>query len=165
MAADMYRITRGPWVSELDRRFGGASEQFLPNYEEALRLLEAQDQHTMTDLAAERVGPDAASHFGDDWLGSWWPQAQPIEPILRRGLIEAMKKGLAARLPLSALWIQATDSEFEIGISQSATQITLLFITPPAPSPVPGGPPTEPGDVVLVYRRDGAIVVEPSSTT
>jgi hypothetical protein len=162
MAAVMSRITRGPWVSELDRRFGGAPEQFLPNYEDTLRRLEAQD--TMTDLAAERVGQDAASHFGDDWLGSWWPQAQPIEPILRRGLIEAMKKGLAARLPLSALWIQATDSEFEIGISQSATQITLLFITPPAPSPVAGTPPTEPGDVMLVYRRDGAIVVEPSST-
>jgi hypothetical protein len=163
MAAVTYRITRGPWVSELDRRFGGAPEQFLPNYEDALRRLEAQD--TMTDLAAERVGQDAASHFGDDWLGSWWPQAQPIEPILRRGLIEAMKKGLAARLPLCALWIQATDSEFEIGISQSATQITLLFITPPAPSPLPGTPPAEPGDVMLVYRRDGAVVVEPSSTT
>lgn len=158
------RITRGPWVSELDRRFGGEPAQFIPNYEDALRRLGAESNTSLRDLAADRMGEEVAAHFNDDWLSSWWPEAQPIEPILRAGLIEALRLGLAARLPLHALWIQATDRDFEVGISQSASQITLIFLTPPVPAD-PGGPAPEPGDVTLVYRRDGRIVVAPAAST
>ena len=164
-----YRVTKGPWVSELDARFGGPPENFMPNYEDALRRLGASQGSgtgdgaaSLEELARQRVGDAAAAHFADDWLGNWWPEAQPIEPVLRAGLVEALKRGLATRLPLCALWVQATDGAFEIGISQSDKQITLLFLTPPAPSE-PGGPPDEPGDVTIVSRRNGEVVVEPSA--
>jgi len=162
MAAEQVRLTTGPWISQLDARFGGEPENFVPNYEQALGHLEGGGQggsSTLVELAAARVGSSAAQHFDNDWLQGWWPRAQPIEPILRAGLIEAIKKGLAARLPLSAIWVQAArENEFEVGISQSATQITLLIITPPAPVHA-GAPPIEPGDVTLVSRREGQIVV------
>ena len=166
MAMTIRRVTSGPWISMLDARFGGAPENFMPNYQNALQQLEGDGTSappSMAQLAADRVGPEAAGHFNDDWLQNWWPEAQPIEPILRTGLIEAIKRGIAARLPLSAMWVQATDREFEIGIGQSATQITLLIITPPPPQE-PGGPPPEPGDTTLVSRRNGQIAVDPLSS-
>lgn len=162
MATMQRRITRGPWISELDARFGGTPDNFLPNYADALRRLQAGNgqQESMQALATARVGADAAQHFSDDWLGNWWPEAQPIEPILRAGLIEAFKKGLSARLPMSALWVQATEDQFEVGISQNSHQITLLILTPPAPADE-RGVSEEPSDVTLVSREGGKVVVDP----
>jgi len=163
--AAITKVSKGTSFSHLEDRFGGTEETFLPNYEESLRRLQGEATSAPTDLsqlANERVGAEAGRHFSADWLQSWWPEVQPVEPILRAGLIEAFKKGIAARLPLSALWVQAADSTFEIAISQSATQITLLVITPPVPS-VGGGSQDEAGDVTLVSRRDGQIVVTPAT--
>ena len=162
MAMVARRVTSGPWISELDARFGGPPETFMANYALALGHLEGDGTappRTLTELASAWVGPEAAGHFNDDWLQNWWPQAQPIEPILRTGLIRAIRLGMAAQLPLSALWVHSTDDTFEISISQSAAQVTLLILTPPPPGG--GGEPPETSGTTMVLRRDGQVVVDP----
>jgi hypothetical protein len=162
VAAAIRRVTKGPWISELNNRFGGTPEHFMPNYRATLQILKGNGgAPSLAELAADRVGENLAGHFRDHWLQEWWPEAQPIEPILRAGLIEAIERGLAARLPLDALWVQATERQFEIGIGQSSTQITLLILTPPAPDDGGGGP-DEPTYMTLVFRDGNEIVTEES---
>jgi hypothetical protein len=158
-------VTKRPPIDMLDAQFGGTADNFMPHYEMALQRLGAgaQPPASLADLAAARVGQADADHFAQDWLQSWWPQAQPIEPILRQGLIEAIQQGQAARIPMSALWVVAAASdEFEVVISTSPQQVTLLIITPPPPVD-PQNQSLESTGVTTVLRKNGQIVTDPSA--
>ena len=86
-------------------------------------------------------------HLRDDWfdqVNGWWPALQPIEPIMKRGLIEALELvqlggiGNTGR-PLDTYWMCA-GSEFEVYVTEGSTtlaksrQITMIVSTPPPPT-------------------------------
>jgi hypothetical protein len=140
----------------LSQRFGGDPENFIPNYEAALRALRDEGQG-LVDLARLRVAPRDVAQLDQQMFREWWAAAQPIEPILRRGFIEAIELGLRVRRPMEIVWVQLPADQFEIGIVESATQITVLIISPQHHD---DRKPHEPDNTTLVYRRDGEIVVD-----
>lgn len=80
----------------------------------------------------------------------WWKDKQPIEPIFRRSLIEAID--LAGDLPIDTYWMpigsrnvdwrkvpldmyRPDDYPFEIIMAKSDRQLTRMIVTPPIPKP------------------------------
>ncbi len=78
----------------------------------------------------------------------WWKDKQPIEPIFRRSLIEAID--LAGDLPIDSYWMpighrnvdwrnvplgiyRPDEYPFEIIMAKSDRQLTRMIVTPPSP--------------------------------
>jgi hypothetical protein len=96
------------------------------------------------------------SHIRDEWFRTWWPQAQPIEPIVRQGLITAVRKALGRsgdppagnHLPLDVYWIchpghgqpghsgashEHGAGSFEVSVAVSGQQVTVMLHSPGSP--------------------------------
>lgn len=72
----------------------------------------------------------------------WWPELPDKEEILRSAYIHAVELSLAHAaathgppLPIESLWIWGTEWIFEVIVSKSQSQITLVLITPKPPVP------------------------------
>jgi hypothetical protein len=80
-------------------------------------------------------------HVRTDWLDEtgvgWWRTMQPIEPILRDGLIKAAELALRHDLPATAYWICAGPGHMGVAVGVSPWQVTITFITPPPEGPDP----------------------------
>lgn len=121
--------------------------------------------------------PEEVSHMRDEWFANWWPWAQPVEPIIRRGVIEALNLAISSKLPICFYWVcspqydgDATDTSsspdnepVQVAIGQSAQQITVIFHTPDPPYLPPGVE----DDTLTVVKRDETtgliVVVHPDS--
>lgn len=89
------------------------------------------------------LGGDKQIWTGDEiatlqrrWFGEWWPERQPLEPIVRWGLIQAAKKvwETEERRPIQVLWTRV-GKKFEVSVLWSKKQVTLLIQSPPIPQP------------------------------
>ncbi|ETW99909.1 MAG: hypothetical protein ETSY1_13285 [Candidatus Entotheonella factor] len=80
----------------------------------------------------------------------WWKDKQPVEPLFRQSLIEAID--LAGDLPIDTYWMpighrnvdrdyvplgiyRPDEYPFEVIMMKSETQLTRLIVTPPIPAP------------------------------
>lgn len=80
----------------------------------------------------------------------WWKDKQPVEPLFRKSLIEAID--LAGDLPIDSYWMpighrnvdrdyvplgtyRPDEYPFEVIMAKSDTQLTRLILTPPIPAP------------------------------
>ncbi len=117
-----------------------------------------------------------AAHFRDDWLPEapqgWWPGADPVAPVLRRGFIKALEIALGkaperlggAPLDIETLWVctPPTDQDagtagtghVHVGITWNANLVTVIVYTPRLPDI--GVIPGVPTDQVVVVRWDGS---------
>ena len=119
---------------------------------------------------------DQVGHMRNDWFWTWWPSEQPVEPIIRRGVIEALNRAISTKLPICFYWVctprydsDATDSSstdnepVQVAVAQSPQQITVIFHTPDPPY-LPAGVED---DNLTVVKRDAAtgqiVVVHPDS--
>jgi hypothetical protein len=129
--------------------------------------------------------PDEAKHFREHWLRDWWPTAQPIAPIIRQGLITAIKVASGAtgtprqgqgELPIDCYWAchpghghsesePHEDADYEaldFVVTWSAHQVTVVIHSPDPPGPE--GAPTN-SEPILVVRwsaaKDQIIAVRP----
>lgn len=101
----------------------------------------------------------------------WWKDKQPIEPMFRQSLIEAID--LAGDLPIDSYWMpigsrnvdwrnvprgiyRPDEYPFEIIMAKSDRQLTRIIVTPPAPVPYNAEERyTEPADIwVVKSKRD-----------
>ncbi|ETX07404.1 MAG: hypothetical protein ETSY2_11425 [Candidatus Entotheonella gemina] len=97
----------------------------------------------------------------------WWKDKQPVEPLFRQSLIEAID--LAGDLPIDSYWmpighrhvdrdyvpegIYRTDEyPFEVILTKSAYQLTRLIVTPPIPTPRDTERFTEPTHIWVVKQ-------------
>lgn len=137
-------------------------------------------------LAGGVLNADEADHIRAHWFNEtvttaggvtltgqgWWKSIQPIEPIIREGLIAAIEVALrdpdagADRpipLPIVFLWMchaghslgatptPSADEAVEVDVSWSPYQVTLVIHTPdPPPDTGPG--PTDPEPIYVVKR-------------
>jgi len=73
-------------------------------------------------------------HWFDEY-GSWWPKEQPVDIVIRLGLIQAI--GLATRtsatLRFDTYWICGVE-HVELVSCCSQGQLTLLFLSPTSPT-------------------------------
>jgi hypothetical protein len=151
---------KGPFLRAIDdlwRRFDRAERQ------EALRSLEAasgRDQGLLELATSLRLGTrEDLQHLALDWFERWWTEWQPIEPIFRLGLVQALRLALfdphsgkprTTPLALESLWLSGVAC-VEVGISASENQVTLLLLTPPTPGA--GAAPTGALDPVWMVHR------------
>jgi hypothetical protein len=75
------------------------------------------------------------AHATDHWFQQWWKKHQPIEPILRRGLLEAFTLCDSHDCPLDSYWVCAGD-QLEVAVTRREEQnavvhVNLLILTPP----------------------------------
>lgn len=100
---------------------------------------------------------------------AWWKDKQPVEPIFRQSLIEAID--LAGDLPIDSYWMpigqrnvdrdyvpqgiyRPDEYPFEAILTRSETQLTRLIVTPPIPRPRdPEERFTEPSNIWIVKQR------------
>lgn len=97
----------------------------------------------------------------------WWRDKQPVEPIFRQSIIEAID--LADDLPIDSYWMpigqRNVDREyvpdgiyrpdeypFEVIMTKSETQLTRLIVTPPIPRPRDTDRFTEPSNIWVVKQ-------------
>lgn len=83
------------------------------------------------------VTPDEANYLRNRWYGTgkdgFFPQVQPIYPVIRQGLIKALQEA-GQHLALDSYWVAvAGDSVFETIVVKSAVQVTRLIMTPISP--------------------------------
>ncbi len=96
----------------------------------------------------------------------WWKDKQPVVPIIRQSLIEAID--LADNLPIDSYWMpighrnvdrtyvplgiyRPDEYPFEVIMAKSDTQLTRLILTPPIPRPRDAEERfTEPPDIWVV---------------
>jgi hypothetical protein len=145
-------VSRTPHFRDLDRYFTGPPEELVELYDAALAALEGEQ--SLAELAAVRVDPDGAEHFKSHWLDEWWPEHQPVEPVLRAGIIEAIRRGRAAQLPLQVLLVEGPPDQFRVAVVEGLNQVTVLVLAP-APRDAAG---ERDDDGITVIGRDG---VEP----
>jgi hypothetical protein len=98
-----------------------------------------------------------ASHFVNDWLGTWWPN-HAVPDTLRLGMLEAIKCAQAAKngigLPMEFFWVCLQDNVFQIYYSEGAQQVTVLILTPPPPPGYDAGPLAGKESLWVVKRWD-----------
>lgn len=80
-------------------------------------------------------------HFRNDWFNEtgqgWWQQAQPIEPIIRTGLLKVVELFEQYDKPIDSWWqclTPTTSGTVSVFTMVSDRQITVLFNTPAPPS-------------------------------
>jgi hypothetical protein len=113
------------------------------------------------------VPADQALYLRNTWYNQdpatgWWPEHQPIQPIIRQGLIRALEvamqnpdTGERRDLPLDSYWIIGRGDQFEAVVTWSNYQVTRLLITPPSPRPRALNPlPAESSIYVIRRGRD-----------
>ena len=84
--------------------------------------------------------PDV-KHLRDDWFdeqNGWWKPYQPIDPIIRQGLIEACDLSLEEKgRPIDCYWI-CTGAPFEVWVGDGNPQLSVIICTAPPPENLDG---------------------------
>ena len=101
-----------------------------------------------------------------EWRG-WWRVLQPIEPVIRQGLIKTIDESLQRDppLPIDSYWVTAgswapagQDVQVEVFVSRTPYQVTRIIYTPP---PEPPASRQRPVDVDLwIVRPEPAPVAQ-----
>jgi hypothetical protein len=105
-----------------------------------LNALKDQSQ-TFVQVLVDQVGlQESEAHYlrtywfnpriGDQRI--FWPDKQPIEPIVRHGLIKALELAIEYVLPTDYYWISSAQ-QFEVYIVVSPYQVTHFILSPPPP--------------------------------
>ena len=183
-------ISKGPLLKKLEDRYKDPDKLRLGL--EALRKLPVWPAGNLADLGKDRGASNQkeADHLSSDWFKDWWPNAQPVEPIVRKGLITAMEvairdpddtKDRNEPLPIDVYWVchpghsgtspeqssaappSSPDDRVEVTVSWSDKQVTLIIHTPePPPRPGRPVPPLNVDEpIYIVKRKKGEKVPEP----
>ncbi|MFL6238175.1 MAG: hypothetical protein ACJ735_01600 [Actinomycetes bacterium] len=143
------------YLAHIEREFSGDPAIFLPKLEEA--IVRIGGGRPLTDLAKDRFDSDAAEHLGSHWLAEWWPEQQPVEPILRQGLVEALTLAWRNELPVQALMVTGDGRGFQVAVVHGASQVTMIIMAPPPPPETIG---RRSDRITLVRREGGEVIVD-----
>ena len=132
-------IYKGQLLRYLDEDLSEAGQKHMQYYDGLIAGTKLEDI-----CLAQRIGRrEEFDHLERDWFrgaARWWQRHQPIEPVIQHGYIEALEaagvpsKRKRGYLPVVTYWIcagNAASAPFEIGVTRSHQQVTVLVITPP----------------------------------
>jgi hypothetical protein len=137
-------VTKGTILAKLDDVLnGGKCDEF---YNRIKAKQGGAWKEKLLDVAVSLLGltPQEAEHLEEHWFGteySWWPRHQPIDLVLRYGLIHAIDLA-EGRIPpgppagprrtLDCYWVCGIEDVNVISIV-SKPIVTTLIVTPPPP--------------------------------
>ncbi len=170
-------FSKGPVHQAVDAQLNYKDEN--GNYakrSEILNLLSNEDNNYIDLLKTVfQVPTGAADYVAEHWFNpnpdarqTWWKEKQPLEPIIRRGLICAIE--MAEDLPIESCWIPIGNREvhpnnyewgvfrtdeypFEVILVRGDYQLSRIIVTPPSPRPMRLEMYTQPTDVWVVKSR------------
>jgi hypothetical protein len=168
-------ISKGPvhravdWVVNHQNKDGGFDmrQRFLDDLGSSRDYLDILNEASRLFLRAEGLPPQWAdkradfltSYLAEYWYGAWWPQHQPVMPLVRLGLIKAINVAnmVKPQLPIESQWVAAGPhdspaSPFEVIVSRGDRQVTRLLLTPEAPMPADLRFLEEVADIWIVKR-------------
>src|SRR5262245_41403681 len=129
-------IVKGPVHTAVDAYVNASLDQaraFLAKVDAA----DTKDKYCDL-LVSIGVTPTDADYLRFWWYGQgpdgFWPWLQPIFPILKKGLIKALRVMIATERPLDSYWSPAGFAA-HVFIFQSPWQVTRLIVTPPTRTP------------------------------
>lgn len=121
-------------------------------------------------LVDHGLNPRRGDYLRNVWFNQsgagLWQAHQPIEPIVRQGLIEAIE--LASRdpdtqqernLPIDSYWMCLGD-QVEVVVTYSAHQVTRIILTPPIPESPPDPSLLLDMEPILIVKRTQPAEVE-----
>jgi hypothetical protein len=149
-------LSKGPvhravdWVVNHQNRDGefDMRQRFLDDLESNRDYLDILNDAMRSFLRAEGLPPQWAdkradfltSYLAEYWYCTWWPQHQPVMPLVRVGLIKAINVAnmVKPQLPIESQWIAAgpadsPTSPFEVIVARGDQQVTRLLLTPETP--------------------------------
>ena len=156
-------IVKGPILKGLDK----VSKK--PNLNFAQILADLQSPMPLADICIKygviAAGGAEEQHLRTHWFNAngWWPQAQPIGPVVRKALIKAVELVRDKKLPLECYWICANmtnQGPVDVSVAASDQQITLLLLTPMPPPPV-GPVVADPSIWLCTREKTGNVVIRP----
>jgi hypothetical protein len=126
-----YFITKGT--------FFRAAEKVLRDPAQAREALDVllSDDPDLTALADKQgllASTAEAAHFREAVFGNWWPELQPIQPIIARGFQEALRESLERGLPLDIYLISWEPVEAKVVVLTSEQQVTVIAFLPRPPT-------------------------------
>jgi len=138
------------WVVNHQSRDGefDMRPRFLEDLESNRDYLDILNDALRTFLRAEGLPLEWADkradfltqYLAEYWYGAWWPQHQPVMPLVRLGLIKAINVANLGKpqLPIESQWVTAGPhdgpvSPFEMIVSRGEHQVTRLLLTPETP--------------------------------
>jgi hypothetical protein len=134
----IYFVGKGHQFKMLDQQFNSPPASAPSDYDEALNRID----RPLADLAADHADPGTPvrtgltardrDHFASHWLRDWWP-SKPVEHVLRAGYREAINRAKTSNKPIESIWVCVNEDQFQIYISESTNQITVIVFTPPPP--------------------------------
>lgn len=90
--------------------------------------------------------------------GVWWEDHQPIEPIIRQSLLQAIELA-HPDLPIDSYWMAVGSTAYpshaspcEVLLTRNDKQVTRLILTPPTPIPQDEAHLTVDADIWVVKR-------------
>lgn len=188
-------MSKGPILKKLDARYKNPG---LAALQARLATLQPQNANlgTLMQSIPAFTAPEL-NHVCDDWFNrngqGWWPHIQPIEPMIRHGLITAIEAAIRVPgasvdrpepgLPIVFYWICHTghsnppaphkpgaDDAVEVAVSWSEQQVTLVIHTPDPPQrdPLTGTDPIFvvkriPNRSITVHESELALERDPNN--
>jgi hypothetical protein len=135
-------ISKGPVHTKIDalvnqRDAKGQFDQRATFLDALINRANTSEDYLGILQSQAHVTPDEANYLRVRWYGTgkegFFPQVQPIYPVVRQGLIKALQEA-GQRLALDSYWVAvAGDSVFETIVVKSAVQVTRLVMTPISP--------------------------------
>ena len=100
-----------------------------------------QTRPLMTQLLTQAEAEYLSKTWYNEGKDGWWPWLQPIYPILKAGLIKAIRVATERNLPLDSYWLVGSNQVEVIVIAlPGAQQVLRLILTPPGLAPTQDRP-------------------------
>jgi hypothetical protein len=104
-----------------------------PKKREALLMALKDSARDYVQILVEHAGVTEAeaAFLRRTWYNpnGWWRDHQPIEPIVRQGLIKSIELAIERNLPIDSYWVSGGD-QLQVIVTCSNYQVTRLILTP-----------------------------------
>jgi len=162
-------ISKGPILRAFDRLT-------TPQMQQLLSALQVNGENSDIPAVLDSLNmltTEQKDHLRHDWFGSWWPNSQPVQPIIARGMMTALEKAISIDKPLDCYWVCSTghhemghqetkvgmDGAIEMAVMWTDCHVTVLIHTPGGGmNSIQDQPLTQAEPIFVIARGDNNVI-------